>query len=224
MISPADRGEVWTIVVAAGSGSRFGAQKQFLDLGGESVVDRSVRVASGHGDGVVVVVPPNLVDDFHPGGIPGGAIRSVVAGSSSRSASVREGLRAVPNTAAVVMVHDGARPLATDGIYERVLEAIDSGADAAVPVVAVTDTIRHRRNGVIDRTELVEVQTPQAFRASALRSAHESDADATDDATLVEADGGVVSLVDGDVTNVKITTPSDLEIARLLLDRREETT
>ncbi len=224
MISAADRGEVWTIVVAAGSGSRFGAQKQFLDLGGESVVGRSVRVASGHGDGVVVVVPPGLVDDFHPTGTSDGVVVSVVAGSSSRSASVREGLRAVPNSATVVIVHDGARPLATDGIYERVLEAIDSGADAVVPVVAVTDTIRHRRNGGIDRSELVGVQTPQAFRASALRSAHQSDADATDDATLVEANGGVVSLVDGDVTNVKITTPPDLEVARLLLDRREETT
>ena len=110
-----------------------------------------------------------------------------------------------------------ARWLATS-VFERVIQAVRDGADAAVPVIDLTDTIRWRRGGTADRRELAAVQTPQAFRAGALRSAHSAGADATDDATLVEAAGATVVTVDGDSRNLKITDPHDLVTAEALLE------
>ena len=114
----------------------------------------------------------------------------------------------------MIAVHDGARPLAGPEIYERAIAAVKAGADGAVPVVPVVDTIRHVEGGVVDRRELRAVQTPQVFRADILRQAHESGADATDDAGLVEAIGGKVVLVEGSRSNIKITEPLDLQIVR----------
>ena len=142
----------------------------------------------------------------------------VVAGGVLRSDSVRCGLDRVPDDAEIVLVHDGARPLATDGVFERVIEAVRAGADGAVPVVDVTDTIRWRGGGTADRRRLAAVQTPQAFRADALRAAHAGGADATDDATLVEAAGATVVTVDGDSRNLKITEAHDLVTAEALLE------
>jgi len=218
MIMEQDRESVWVIIVAAGSGTRFGTRKQFLDLDGRRVVDHAVGVAAAHSRGVVVVLPAEALDTEFTASSP----VVVVAGAGARSGSVRRGLAAVPSDATVILVHDGARPLATDDLYERVIGAVSDGADAVVPVTAVTDTIRHRSSGGVDREQLVAVQTPQGFRASALRSAHASGGDATDDATLVETNGGNVVLIDGERGNMKITDPSDLEIARLLLARRGE--
>ncbi len=211
--------EVWVVVVAAGAGTRFGAPKQFLDLGGELVVERSITMAARHAAGVVVVVPSDPTVAVPELTAPPGASFTVVVGDSSRAGSVRRGLAAVPPSAEIVLVHDGARPLATDLIYESVIEAVDKGADAVVPAVPLTDTIRRRGDGVIDRSELVAVQTPQGFPAERLRAAHASGADATDDATLVEAAGGTVVLVHGDRRNLKITTPLDLDLALALIDR-----
>jgi 2-C-methyl-D-erythritol 4-phosphate cytidylyltransferase len=211
--------DVWVIVVAAGSGSRFGGPKQLEALGSERVLDRSVSVALGASDGVVVVVAPDQVDAMAADPLVGGRGVTVVAGADSRSGSVRAGLAAVPPRAGVVLVHDAARPLATPALYAAVIDAVRDGADAAVPAVAVTDTIRRRGAGVVDRSELVAVQTPQGFRAAALRAAHEGNPEATDDATLVEDLGGKVVLVPGETTNLKITTPSDLIVARALAER-----
>ena len=141
----------------------------------------------------------------------------VVAGGVLRSDSVRCGLSRVPDEAEIVLVHDGARPLATGGVYERVIEAVRAGADAAVPVIDVTDPLRWRGGGTADRRRLAAVQTPQAFRAGALRAAHAGGADATDDATLAEAAGATVVTVDGDSRNLKITEAHDLVTAEALL-------
>jgi 2-C-methyl-D-erythritol 4-phosphate cytidylyltransferase len=97
-----------------------------------------------------------------------------------------------------------------------VLAAVADGADAAVPGVPVTDTLREVGGPSVDRSGLVAVQTPQAFRASALRAAHANRGDATDDAALVEAAGGRVVVVDGDPTNIKVTTRIDLALVELL--------
>src|SRR3546814_337962 len=202
----------WAIVVAAGSGERFGARKQFLRLGYGRVVDWALRSAREHCAGVVLVVPADSLgepESLHPADV-------VVAGGSTRSASVRQGLAAVPPEAEVVVVHDGARPVPVDGVWERVIEAVQSGADAAVPVVPVTDTLREVGAGTVDRGRFVAVQTPQAFRARVLRAAHEGEPEGTDDASLVEAAGGKVVLVDGVVSNIKITTAVDLQVAELL--------
>ncbi len=214
-------GEIWTIVVAAGSGSRFGAAKQFSELGGVSVLDRSVSAAARHSDGVVVVVPASesdrLSQDSESGGLAEGLEWRVVAGGSTRSGSVRNGLGEVPGDVGIVLVHDAARPLASDSIFENVIAAVRAGADAATPVIPVTDTIRYRSGGVVDRDEIVAVQTPQAFRAEVLRRVHREVAEATDDVTLVSESGGVVELVPGEQRNLKLTTPYDLEMASLLL-------
>lgn len=201
-------------MVAAGSGTRFGARKQFLELGDGRVIDRTVGTAARHSTGVVVVLPADALDTP---AVPGDAQVVVVEGGESRSESVRNGLAAVPADCSVVLVHDGARPMATDEIYRRVIAAVHAGAAAVVPAVPVADSIRHRREGAIDRSPLVAVQTPQGFDAAALRAAHADGADASDDATLLEAAGHSVVVVDGDPRNLKLTTPFDLEVARLAL-------
>ena len=202
-------GEVWAIVVAAGSGRRFGSAKQFEPLCGRRVLDWSLAAARAACDGVVAVLPP---DRLEPGTEPGGA---------TRSASVRAGLAAVPDSAEVVVVHDAARPLADAAVFARVIAAVRAGADAAIPVVPVADTIKRvdgaRVIETVDRTTLVAVQTPQAFRADTLRKAHAGQPEATDDAGLIEAVGGQVVTVEGDSRNFKLTSPDDLVMAAALL-------
>ncbi len=202
---------VWSIVVGGGSGTRFGRPKQYEPLGDERVIDRSRRIAAEVSDGVVLVVPPEDA-----------AAEGAVAGGTTRSGSVRAGLAAVPPEATVICVHDAARPLATPDLYHRAVAAVTAGADAAIPAIAVTDTIKVVESGRVvatpDRSTLVAVQTPQAFRADVLRAAHEGEATATDDAALVEAAGGTVVIVDGDARNLKITEPADLDAARRIVD------
>lgn len=208
--------------MAAGAGNRFGGAKQFSPLGDRLVLDWVVQTAARWSEGVVVVLPEARTVGEEAWTLPGpsddcaGKVVAV-AGGVLRSDSVRCGLNVVPGDAKIVLVHDGARPLADDGVFERVIGAVRSGAEAAVPVVGLVDTIRWRRGGVADRRELLAVQTPQAFRADALRAAHASGADATDDATLIEAAGGTVVTVEGDSRNLKITQPHDLATAETLL-------
>jgi 2-C-methyl-D-erythritol 4-phosphate cytidylyltransferase len=205
----------WAIVVGGGSGSRFGAAKQFTRLGGVTVLDRSVAGARAACDGVVVVIPAGAA--WEP---PDGVATTV--GGDSRSASVRAGLAAVPDEATVIVVHDAARPLASRALYAAVVGAVQSGADAAIPALPVSDTIKRvdgdRVVDTVAREDLVIVQTPQAFAAGALRGAHASGAVGTDDAALVEAAGGTVVTVPGEPRNVKLTVSADLELAQALLD------
>ena len=207
-------GQVWAIVVAAGSGRRFGGAKQYETLAGRRVIDWSLDAARSAVDGVVLVVAP-----AHAGDAEAGA-DAVVAGADTRSGSVRAGLAAVPADAEVIVVHDGARPLAGDELFRTVVEAVRAGADAAVPGVPVVDTLRARTGGTVDRDGLVAVQTPQAFRAGPLRAAHAGSAEATDDASLVEAAGGMVVVVNGSPNNLKITRRDDLVVAEALLRAR----
>ena len=204
---------VWTVVVAAGGGTRFGGRKQYERLGAERVLDWAIRAARRASDGVVLVVPPDLA------GVPEPAADVVVAGADTRSGSVRRGLAAVPADADVIVVHDAARPVPVPEVWDRVLAAVAEGADAAVPCVPVTDTLRSVDGGVEDRGRFLAVQTPQAFRAAVLRAAHVGEPEGTDDASLVEAAGGRVGVVDGDPANLKVTTPPDLLLAELLCQR-----
>ena len=205
---------VWTVVVGGGNGQRFGKQKQYELIGDRRVIDHSKAVAEQMSDGVVVVVPASDA-----------VAERAIAGGNSRSASVRAGLAAVPDAATIVCVHDAARPLASPAVYERVIAAVAAGADAAVPGIPVADTIKVvEANGTVvatpDRSTLVAVQTPQAFRASVLRAAHAGGGDATDDAALIEQAGGTVVVVEGDHLNRKITLPDDLEWARRKMGER----
>lgn len=209
----------WAIVVAAGGGSRFGAAKQFLRLGDASVLDRAVGVATEACDGVVVVLPVDA-----PWSAPGG-IRTTTGGAT-RSDSVRAGLARIPDDAHIVVVHDAARPLASRRLFATVIDVVGRGADAAVPAVPLTDTVKRvlhdRVLETIARDGLVAVQTPQAFRVAALRAAHTSEEVDTDDAALVERAGGRVVVVPGESRNLKITRADDLELAQALLGRADQ--
>lgn len=211
---------VWVVVVAAGEGARFGGPKQYEMVGNTRIIDRSTAAARRSADGVVVVVAPDRVATERDALARAGAA-AVVDGASTRAGSVRCGLAAVPADAAVVLVHDAARPLASDALFERVIAEIAAGAVAVVPGVAIADTLRAVDGGTIDRSGLVAVQTPQGFAAGALRAAHRGEPDASDDAALVEAIGGKVVIVPGEPTNFKITTRADLAIARALVDAGE---
>jgi 2-C-methyl-D-erythritol 4-phosphate cytidylyltransferase len=207
---------VWIVVVAAGSGTRFGGPKQYEPLGSTRIVDRSVASACRVADRVVLVVAAGDLDEVRAHFVAVAKV-VVVAGGATRSASVRGGLAAVSDDAEVIVVHDAARPLATDALFQQVIAAISGGADAAVPGIAVADTLRRIEGGIVDREGVVAVQTPQAFRAAALRRAHRDEPEASDDATLVEMIGGKVVIVPGETTNFKITTAHDLAVARMMV-------
>ena len=211
------------MVVAAGVGTRFGGAKQFAPLAGRRVLDWSVAAATEACDGVVVVVSPGVEAGVRFGA-PTEGRAEVVAGGSTRPASVRAGLARVPDDAEVVVVHDAVRPLARPSLFAAVIAAVRSGADGAVPGVVPSDTIKRASGATVvetlDRSSLVAVQTPQAFSAQALRLAHRGEPEATDDAALVEANGGKVQVVQGDPRNIKITTPDDLALADAFLADR----
>lgn len=207
---------VWAVVVAGGSGERFGAPKQFAMLGGRPLYQWAVEAARRAVDGVVLVVPRGAE-------VSAAGADTVVAGGGTRSASVRAGLRVVPEDAEVVVVHDAVRPLATSALFCSVIDAVRAGAQAAVPGLPVADTLKLAEDGVVTTTlsrhGVVAVQTPQAFVAGLLRAAHVEAVEATDDAGLLEAAGVSVRVVPGDPRNVKVTTPADLEMVQALVDR-----
>jgi 2-C-methyl-D-erythritol 4-phosphate cytidylyltransferase len=223
--------ELWVIVAAAGESRRMGLpdgeSKQFLLLGGEPILNHSVRrlLAMPEVDGLVVVLHPShtvrfasellAFDDSKP--------LLIAEGGRNRSDSVRAGLVEVPSTATVIAVHDGARPLFARHVFERCIAALDD-LDGAVPGIEVSDTLKRADptgavEATVDRRGLWAVQTPQVFRASALRDVY-SRVDlerATDDAALLERGGYKVGLVASTPANVKITTPADIPLAGALL-------
>lgn len=207
---------VWSIVVAAGKGDRFGGAKQYEVVAGRRVLDWALSAARSVSEQVVVVVEAGHSTAPEP------LADVVVVGGATRSESVRAGLAAVPDDAEVIVVHDAARPCASPALFATTVAAVAAGADAAVPGLAVTDTIKRLgEDGLVaatlERAGLVATQTPQAFAAEALRSAHAGAGEATDDAALVEAGGGRVSVVAGEAANTKITHPDDLAAAAVHL-------
>jgi 2-C-methyl-D-erythritol 4-phosphate cytidylyltransferase len=219
---------VWAILVAAGRGERLGTDtpKAFARLGELPLLAEPLRRLddSEWVDAIVVVAPPGWEEPsiLLAEEIGAAKVRAVVPGGETRAASVRAGLAEVPDDAAVVLVHDAARPLLTDEVIERVLAPLGEGWDGAIPGLAVSDTVKRVGvdGGVVEtvaRDGLWAVQTPQAFPASTLRRAVASGADATDCAGLVEAGGGRVKVVAGDPLLLKITTADDLaRVASLL--------
>jgi 2-C-methyl-D-erythritol 4-phosphate cytidylyltransferase len=210
---------VWAILVAAGRGERLGDDrpKAFARLAGLPLLAEPLRRldASEWIDGIVVVAPPEWEEPSILVAEEVGAskVAAAVTGGSTRSASVRAGLAEVPDTAAVVLVHDAARPVLPVELVPRLLEALAEGFDGAVPGLPVADTVKRVRDGVVVETpareELVAVQTPQAFVASVLRAA--AAGEGSDCASLVEASGGRVKVVPGDERLLKVTTRDDLQ-------------
>jgi 2-C-methyl-D-erythritol 4-phosphate cytidylyltransferase len=205
------------IVAAGGSGERLGADspKAFVVLGGRTLLDWSLDALDTACERVVAAVPPGYEDP--PGRVAGGA---------SRSASVRNALDAAPE-ATVAVVHDAARPLVQPDLVERCIEALGPGIDGAIAATPMTDTVKEAGPGghvvvrTLDRAALWSVQTPQVFGAEALRRALDVDdatlAGASDDASLVEAAGGAVVVVEAPRENMKITNATDLRVAEALL-------
>ncbi|MFL5912421.1 MAG: 2-C-methyl-D-erythritol 4-phosphate cytidylyltransferase [Gaiellaceae bacterium] len=203
------------IIPAAGSGERLGAAgpKAFADCAGRPLVDWSLDVLSEVCERVVLAVPAGYED---------GGDR--VLGGASRSASVRNALAAAPE-ATVAVVHDAARPLVTRELVERCIAALP-GWQGAIAAATVTDTIKQadaegRVVHTLERSTLWAIQTPQVFEANALRRAlevgDETLAAATDDASLVEAAGGSVRVVEAPPENMKVTRRADLLLAETLL-------
>ena len=211
---------VWAVLAAAGRGERLGDDrpKAFARLGDLPLVAEPLRRLDDSEwiDGIVVAAPagweePTIVLAEE---LAAGKVGSVVTGGDTRAASVRAALAEVPDAAAVVLVHDAARPLVSDDVIARVLAPLSEGFDGAVPVLPLMDTVKRVRHDevveTLDRDELVVSQTPQAFLADALRRA--ADGEGSDCAALVEAQGGRIKTVPGDQRLLKVTSPEDLEL------------
>lgn len=224
-------GSVWAVVAAAGESLRMGLpdgeSKQFLLLGGEPVITHSVRklLALDEVAGVVCVLHPSHTVRFASQLLYFDETKPLLLteGGRQRCDSVRAGLLEVPDDAQVIAVHDGARPLFTQAVFHECLAALER-ADGAVPGCRVSDTLKRtdERGDIVttvDRSSLWAVQTPQLYRADALREAYARGdlSGATDDAVLLERLGRTVTIVPSTPANVKITTPADLPLAGALL-------
>jgi 2-C-methyl-D-erythritol 4-phosphate cytidylyltransferase len=216
---------VAAIVVAGGAGTRLGAgvPKAFVPVGGRTLLEHAVERIAAHPrvDVVVVAVPAEQVTTA--AALVGPA--AVVAGGGTRQQSVAAALAAVPAGVETVLVHDAARAFVPSEVVDRVLSALDDGASAVVPSVAVRDTIRTvdaagELGELVERSGLLAMQTPQGFRRDVLDRAHAAARgfDATDDAALVEDLGERVIAVAGDERAFKVTTPFDLALAEAALD------
>ncbi len=213
---------VWAVLAAAGRGERLALDrpKAFAQLAGRPLLAESLErlEASAWVDALVVVAPPEWEEPviLLAEELGCGKVVAAVAGGASRTDSVRIGVAEVPDDAAVVLVHDAARPLLPEEVVGRVVEALNEGWDGAVPGLPLADTIKRVRGGAVEETlardELVAVQTPQGFVASVLREAIAGSGDATDCSALVEARGGRVKVVAGDPRLLKVTTPEDLAL------------
>ena len=219
------------VIVAAGSASRMGGiDKVMAPLGGEPMIVRTVR-AFQNCDAIASIVIVTREDLIRP--IAGlckdmDKVTAVVAGGSSRQESVHLGLNALPKGTKLAAVHDGARPLISWQVIDRVVRAANTYG-AAAPAIPVKDTIKVVAGGLVqetpDRARLQAVQTPQVFDfdllRGALKKAEADGAQVTDDCSAVERTGMKIKIVEGDERNLKVTTPMDLKIAELLLEEEK---
>ena len=220
-------------MLAGGTGSRMGRPKQFIELLGLPALQYTLRAFEDCPEVARIYAvgdEPRVEDLARSSGI--GKYAACAEPGGSRSLSTRNGLLLCeedPET--IVLVHDGSRCLVTPDLIGRVVKAVraESRPDGVVPGVAVSDTIKAATGGVVartlDRTNLWAIQTPQAFRLGLLRRLHELTEEhlraATDDASLVERDGGRIEVVAGEKTNIKLTSPEDLVFAEAILAARE---
>jgi 2-C-methyl-D-erythritol 4-phosphate cytidylyltransferase len=218
---------VWAVLAAAGRGERLGADrpKAFAKLRDRPLLAESLErlEASDWIDAIVIVAPPGWEEPsiLVAEELGCAKVTACVSGGETRAESVRAGVAEVGDDAAVIVVHDAARPLLLDEVLERVLTALNEGWDGAVPALPLADTVKRVRDGQIvetlPRDELVAAQTPQAFVAPILREALTGDlAGATDCASLVEPRGRVTT-VPGDPRLLKVTDESDLELVSSFL-------
>lgn len=208
---------VTAIIAAGGRGTRFGGLKQLTEIDGVSLLERSVRVFVDHEavTDVIIALPQELID-----APPAWCERTrkpvrLVAGGARRQDSVANAFRAADPATDIVVIHDAARPFVSSALIARTIAAADQ-AGAALAALQARDTVKRAHDGVVAETLAREsiylAQTPQAFRTSVLSTALAAAADATDEAALAERAGQAVRIVDGEATNIKITTPDDLAL------------
>jgi 2-C-methyl-D-erythritol 4-phosphate cytidylyltransferase len=211
-------GAVWAIVLAGGSGQRFGPRpKQFEPVGGVRMVDRTVLAARRTCDHVVLVLPPDQVWDGAP-------VDALAVGGDHQSESLRAGLSAVPAEAAIVVVADPAHPLAPDSLFDAVIATVQHGADGAVPALHIRDVVHRVRDGrvvaTVPKDDLVLAQSPQAFRVSVLRAVHADRPRPIENSGLLVERGYRVQTVPGEPANLHVTTREELgAVDRLAVGR-----
>jgi 2-C-methyl-D-erythritol 4-phosphate cytidylyltransferase len=209
------------VLVAAGRGERLGEDrpKAFVRLGELPLLAEPLRRLdeSDWIDAVVLVAPPEWEEPaiLLAEEIGASKVTACVAGGATRTDSVRAGVAEVPDDAAAILVHDAARPLVSEDVIGRVVQALGEGFDGAVPGLPVVDTVKRVDRGVVvetlTRDHLVAVQTPQGFVAPVLKAALAAGIEGSDCASLVERHGGRVRIVEGDERLLKVTTRADLE-------------
>lgn len=209
----ADVTAVWALVLAGGTGQRFGGRpKQFEPVGGVRMIDRTVGAARRTCQGVTVVLPAGRDWD-------GPAVDAVAAGGDHQSESLRAGLATVPADTGIVVVCDPAHPLASDALFTAVIDAVRRGADGAVPVLPILEVVQRVEGGRVTATlakhDLVLTQAPQAFRARVLRAVHADRPRPVENSGLLVERGHRVDTVPGEPTNLHVTTPAELA----MLDR-----
>ena len=212
------------VIVAGGSGARFGLKKQFLDLLGIPVLKRTVSRFDAHAaiDKLFVVVPEEDMPQARQ--ILADTLKDlvIIKGGRTRQESVMNGLRCT-HESQTVLIHDGVRPFISSILIDRVIAGLE-GVDGCIPALEVTDTLKEVHDGLviktIPRSNLYQIQTPQAFVTKTLIMAHEKTRSVglfTDDSALLEASGKTVRIVEGDPYNVKITFKDDIVLAEAIL-------
>ena len=207
-------GETWALVLAAGSGRRFGGLKQLSPLGEARVIDHVVATAIAACDRVALVLPAGLDWDGDP-------VDALATGGATHLASTRAGLAAIPGTATTIVIVAASHPLAGVALYRATIDAVAAGADCAVPIGGFPDAIKRldgdRVVGTVDRTDLGHSQSPSAYRAELLRRALADEGETAEEVEQMERMGARVIAVPGEPTNLHIATVRDLEMAEALL-------
>lgn len=213
--TPQMNGAVWAIVLAAGSGSRFGRRKQFERIGGRRLVDCVVNNATGSCDHVALVLPPGHVWN-------GPGVDRLAAGGRHRSTSVRAGLALLPADTEIVVIADAAHPLASQSLYRALIDKVRCGADGAVPglpPLEIIQRVRHARvTETVPKDDLVMTQTPQAFRFDLLQTAHRDLPETVDDSSLLVELGHQIQVIPGEPWNLHVSTPAELTVLDGLAD------
>lgn len=220
--------KIYAIFVAGGSGTRMGGTtpKQFLDLGGIPILQRSIEafLKACPDAKIITVLPSEHIEIWkelcrkHILNAP----QTLVAGGMTRFHSVKNALERIPDNA-VVSIHDGVRPLVSGELIKRMLERMED-CEALIPALPVTDSLKFK-NGTLpepDRSGIVAVQTPQMFRSGILKDAYRQayQESFTDDASVVARKGIRLSFIEGEKFNIKITTPEDLRLAEVLISSK----